>query len=119
VLTPYLSVAAVHLDGETHRFDGARAMTSRAVDIGWYRLELALVKGGASLQLDVSAPREDMAGLHYENPDGAMTHCLNSKLATGTAVLSLPGRAERVLRSDKIALEIGTLDHSHGVPMLV
>ena len=119
VITPYISVGAVHVDGETHRFDGARAMTSRAVDVGWYRLEIALVKGRTSLQLEVSAPREDIAGLHYENPDGSMCHCLNSKLATGTAILSLPGGADRVLRSDKMALEIGTLDHSHGVPMLV
>lgn len=119
VLTPWLSLAALHIDGETHRFDGARALTSRAVDVSWYRLRLGLVKGARSLRIDVEAPRQDMAGLHYENPDGSMTHCLNSKLATGTVTLSLPGRPDRVLRSDRLALELGTKDRGHGVEMLV
>jgi hypothetical protein len=119
MLLPWLSLAALHVAGETHRFDGAKAMTTRATDVGWYRWSATLAKGDARLRLDIEAARDDLAGLHYENPDGSMTHCLNSKLARGTVTLTRAGEPEVVLRSDRFALELGTKDHGHGVPMIV
>lgn len=119
VVIPWVSMAAVHVDGRTHRFDRLRAMTARAVEVGWYHWRATLVQGGARLRVAIEADRDDIAGLRYENPDGSTTHCLNSKLARGTLVLTLPGEPARVLRSDKLALELGTKDPEHGVPMLV
>ncbi len=119
VVTPWLSVTAVHVGGETWRFDGLRALTSRAVHVGWYAWRATFVRGEARLRVDIEAEREDIAGLHYENPDGSMTYCLNSKLARGTIVLTRPGEPPLCLRSDKVALEIATKDPEHGVPMLV
>lgn len=119
VITPWLSVAALHVEGETHRFDGPSAMTSRRVEVEWYRWEATLSKRGATLRVAVEAARDDLAGLHYENPDGSMTHCLNSKLAHGTIVLSRGSRPDLVLASDRFALELGTKDRDHGVPMIV
>ncbi|MBI4700228.1 MAG: hypothetical protein HY744_03510 [Deltaproteobacteria bacterium] len=68
---------------------------------------------------ELSAPTRDFAGLYYENPDGAMTYCLNSKIAEGRLRLALAGRAPLVLTTRAAALEIGTKDASHGVRMLV
>jgi hypothetical protein len=62
---------------------------------------------------------DDFVGLFYTNPDGATIHCLNSKIAHAELTLSIEGRAPRVLRSTRAALEIGTLDREHGVRMHV
>jgi hypothetical protein len=62
---------------------------------------------------------DDFVGLFYANPDGAMTHCLNSKIAHGRITLTPRGRAPIVLRTRAAALEIGTRDPNHGVRMYV
>jgi hypothetical protein len=59
-----------------------------------------------------------MAGLHYANPDGAMTYCLNSKLARARIQFEARGRPPLFLSSRAAALEIGTRDAEHGVRML-
>jgi hypothetical protein len=65
------------------------------------------------------ADTEDFVGLFYPNPNGQMTHCLNSKLARARIEVTLRGRAPIVLASDRAALEIGTHDAAHGVRMYV
>ncbi len=68
---------------------------------------------------ELSAETEDMVGLHYENPDGAMTYCLNSKLASARLSITPRDKAPFVVTSRAAALEIGTRDPSHGVKMAV
>ncbi|MBW2461078.1 MAG: hypothetical protein JRH11_05495 [Deltaproteobacteria bacterium] len=119
VLLPWLTVGALCLDGEMHSFNGARALTSRNVTVTTTRYRTTLRHGLHRLDLDVATTPAAMAGLHYENPDGSMTHCLNSKLAEGTVKLSAPGRPTRTLHSDAFALEIGTKDPDHGIRMRV
>ena len=63
------------------------------------------------------AETDDMVGLHYANPDGTMTYCLNSKLARLRLRFEPAGRAPFVLTSRAAALEIGTMDDAHGVRM--
>jgi hypothetical protein len=58
-----------------------------------------------------------MVGLYYQNPDGAMTYCLNSKIARLTLRLRPRQGEELVLASSAAALEIGTRDPEHGVEM--
>jgi hypothetical protein len=69
---------------------------------------------------ELFAETEDMAGLHYENPDGTMTYCLNSKLASARLALARPGKLglPLVVSSRAAALEIGTRDRAHGVRMI-
>jgi hypothetical protein len=63
-----------------------------------------------------------MVGLRYENPDGAMTYCLNSKLASARLEVELrrsePGRSFAVT-SRAAAFEIGTRNPDHGVEMVL
>ncbi len=62
---------------------------------------------------------EDMVGLHYENPSGAMTYCLNSKLASARLEVRLRGRAPMTAHSRRAALEIGTRSPEHGTRMVL
>jgi len=117
-LTPWITVGALHLDGETYRFDGPRAMLSREVSVSNDRYRFRVVSLGAELTGVIAARPEEMAGLYYENPDQAMTYCLNSKIASGRLLLRRRGRPDVDLRSEQFALEIGTRDPDHPVRML-
>lgn len=73
----------------------------------------------ARVEGEMFAATDDFGGLYYENPDGAMTYCLNSKIAEGRLRLELDGRAPLDVTTRSAALEIGTRDAGHGVRMLV
>ena len=62
---------------------------------------------------------DDFVGLHYENPDGTLCYCLNTKIASARIELTVRGRAPLFLYSRAAALEIGTQDPAHGVRMYV
>jgi hypothetical protein len=117
LISPWLSVAAIAIDGRIVRFDGLRALCSRkvAVDSRSYRVELHA--GAASLTAHFEAAREQFAGLRYEDPDGDSLACLNSKLATAYIELRRDGRTTR-LHGRQAALELGTRRPDHGVTML-
>jgi len=119
LLLPWLSVGGLSIDGHVFRFDGLASLTSRALSVERTHYRTTLEKGDLRLDLDVETTPESMAGLHYENPDGSMTYCLNSKLATGSVSLSGPGRETQTFVSDAFALEIGTKDPDHGIRMLI
>ncbi|MDW8362363.1 MAG: tocopherol cyclase family protein [Myxococcales bacterium] len=120
VLTPWLSVAGLWIDGHLYRFDGPRAMLARRIEVDWFRWSFVLEGGdGVRLEGEIRAQREDIAALGYDNPRGERTDCLNSKLAAGTLRLRRPGAAVRELRSRAFALELGTLRRDHGVPRLL
>lgn len=116
MITPWLSVAGLALDGRVHRFAGPRAIFSRQVAVSTraYRFELA--GPGARLRGEFSADSQQFVGLRYQDPDGSMLACLNSKLARGTLVLEAQGR-QRVLYTQQAALELGTRAADHGVEL--
>jgi hypothetical protein len=72
---------------------------------------------GVRVSCEVAAETDDMVGLHYLNPNGTMTYCLNSKLARGRLELGLPSGEKITATSRAVALEIGTLESDHGVTM--
>ena len=67
---------------------------------------------------ELSATTDDMVGLYYENPDGDMTYCLNSKIARAWLRLEPASGPPLEVTSRAAALEIGTKDPKHGVRML-
>ena len=81
-------------------------------------LEIRASNGTARIEGTFSANTDDFVGLHYENPDGAMTYCLNSKIARGDVRLEVAGRPPIEAHTQAAALEIGTRDPDHGVRML-
>jgi hypothetical protein len=72
----------------------------------------------ARLEGEFTADTPDFAGLYYENPNGDMTYCLNSKIARGSVRLEIEGRPAIVATTRTAALEIGTKDPEHGVRMV-
>jgi hypothetical protein len=68
---------------------------------------------------EVTASPQDVVGLVYENPAGPPAFCLNSKLARAEIRFAPRGRAPRRLTSQAVALEIGTTDPGHGVPIVL
>jgi hypothetical protein len=71
----------------------------------------------ASIEGEVEADTEDFVGLHYANPEGPPTYCLNSKLARARVRFQAAGGPVLTLRSKTAALELGTHDPEHGVRM--
>lgn len=118
LLTPWLTSAAIDIDGELFRFDGLRALLSRAVSSDLRSFAFTLRQGEATFQATLRADTAQLAGLRYCDPDGRALSCLNSKLAVAELSLELPGR-RFALRSDQAALELGTRQADHGVAMLV
>jgi len=74
---------------------------------------------GIEVSAELSGETDDFVGLHYPNPSGAMTYCLNTKLARTRLELRLPGAPPLVATSRAGALEIGTRDREHGVRMFL
>ncbi len=118
-LTPFISVFALHVEGRTYRFDGPQAILGADVGVDPSRFRFRAEGHGAELTGVVSARKDEMAGLVYENPDGSRVYCLNSKIASGRFVLAREGRAPIELRSRQAALEIGTQRVDHGVKIHV
>ena len=74
---------------------------------------------GLRVHADFGAETDDFVGLHYANPRGSTTHCLNTKLARGRIDVTLPSGESFVAHSRAAALEIGTRAPHHGVRMYV
>ena len=117
LISPWLSVAALAVDGRLLRFDGPRALLSRRVSIDTRCYELELRRPGAALSARFEGRSEQFAGLRYEDPDGKVLACLNAKLARGYLELRRNGKIERFY-ARQAALELGTRRPGHGVPLL-
>lgn len=72
----------------------------------------------ARIEGELEADTDDFAGLYYENPDGDVTYCLNSKIACGRVRLEIEGRPPVEAKTRSAALEIGTKDPRHGIRMV-
>ncbi len=105
-----LRVRGVHYD-LSHFSDVRRNHGDFDLASAWFQGSNELITVRGELRADV----EQTAGLHYENPDGSICHCLNSKLATARLEIELRGRAPMVLNTRRAALEIGTTNPHHGV----
>jgi hypothetical protein len=118
LLTPWLTCAAIEIDGELFRFDGPRALLSRRVHSDARSFAFTLQKGAATLTGRIWADASLLAGLRYQDPDGQILACLNSKLAHAEVTLCA-GDRRWSLRTDQAALELGTRRTDHGIALLV
>lgn len=120
VIAPALSVLAVRHRGVTYSWNALSDIRSNraTIDDGLRRWSFHGANALGRIEGELEADTNDFVGLGYENPDGAMTYCLNSKLARARIRLELSGRAPLVVTSKTAALEIGTRDPKHGVVMV-
>lgn len=117
LLSPLSTLLCVRWKGVRYDLNSAIDLVTNEGEISPRRWRFAGQNRFVSLRGEIWATTDDFVGLFYENPEGPPTHCLNSKLAQGRIEVTARGRASVVLQSRAAALEIGTLDPSHGVRM--
>ncbi len=117
LLSPMATHAFVRFRGKSWDLSRARALTKNRGSISLRRWEMTGEDGGLKLACDVAAENDDIVGLHYPNPSGPITNCLNTKLARARLELQLPDGETITTRSRAAALEIGTIEPGHGIRM--
>lgn len=119
ILVPTTTLLALRVDGETHMLTHLRELARNRGAMTFRRWRFSGRDPSIRIRGELTAETNDMVGLHYENPDGAMTYCLNSKLASARIEIEPRRGRVRVLTSRAAALEIGTRDSHHGVTMVL
>jgi hypothetical protein len=117
ILMPTLSLVILRLRGETLALNHFNEIARNRGSMTFRRWRFSGRGPTLSVRGELFAETEDFVGLHYENPDGAMTYCLNTKLASARIAVEPRGGLPFVASSRAAALEIGTRDPSHGVRM--
>ena len=118
VLSPPVTLVIAMRAGERYEFTLPGSLWGARGRIAPRSLAIRAANATARIEGTFSADTVDFVGLHYENPDGAMTWCLNSKIADGHVRLAVAGRPPLEARTRAAALEIGTRDPGHGVRMV-
>lgn len=116
--TPLTTIVCVRHRGVAYDFNAPRDLLRATGDVTLRRWDFACEGRHGIVEGSIEASSDEMAGLYYPTPDGAMTYCLNSKLARARVHFQPRGRAPMTLTSRAAALEIGTRDAGHGVRML-
>ena len=119
VLSPLSTLLCLRWRGVRYDLNSALDLLTNKGEISPRRWRFEGKNRHLALRGEMWAPSDDFVGLFYENPDGPPTYCLNSKLAHARLEIEARGRAPFVVRSRAAALEIGTLDPTHGVRMYV
>lgn len=119
VLSPMATAVFVRWKGRQWDLNARELLGKNRGSISMRRWEATAAGKGIDVRAELGAETDDFVGLHYPNPSGAMTYCLNTKLARARLELRLPGAAPIVATSRAGALEIGTRDRHHGVRMVL
>lgn len=117
VLSPMATAVFVRWKGRRWDLNARELLGRNRGSISMRRWEATTAGQGIEVRAELSGETDDFVGLHYPNPSGAMTYCLNTKLARASLELRIPGEAPLVATSRAGALEIGTRDREHGVRM--
>lgn len=118
LLAPPLTLLAVSVRGVRYVLNGPRELATSRGEIDGLRWTFRGAGRRVRVEGELSAQVEDVAGLLYENPVGAPTYCLNSKIADGRLTIAIDGRPPLSLTTRAAALEIGTKDGPSGVTMV-
>lgn len=118
LLSPPITLVIAAHAGERHHFTLPGSLLRARGRIAPRSWQFRAANATARIEGSFSGDTEDFVGLHYENPDGAMTYCLNSKIARGHVRLEVAGRPALEAHTQAAALEIGTRDPDHGVRMI-
>ncbi len=81
--SPLISALVVRRNDEEYRFDRLIDLWRQDadIDLGAYAWRLRLRGPDGEAALSMEADPDEMVCLGYHNPDGRLSHCLNSKLA--------------------------------------
>lgn len=117
MLSPMATAVFLRMGGEAYDLNGKEVLGANRGLISLRRWEATARGRGLRVRVELAAETDDLVGLHYPNPHGAMTYCLNSKLARARLEIVMPGGRTITATSRAAALEIGTRDERHGVRM--
>ena len=81
LLSPVLAVLVIRVRGREYRFDRLVDLWNRTTRLDFPAWELAMKGPAGRVELSMTARADRMVCLGYENPDGCLSYCLNSKLA--------------------------------------
>lgn len=118
ILAPPMTLVSVWHQGKRYDFNQVKTLLRNKGEITTRSWRFEAKSAEATIRGELAADTDEMVGLHYENPNGEMTHCLNSKIAWGLLVLEPKGSPRVQARSSTAALEIGTKDPRHGIKMM-
>ncbi|MEO7328937.1 MAG: hypothetical protein ABI193_10185 [Minicystis sp.] len=119
VKTPLFTLIHVRHEGTDDAFNTPVDLVRPSGEIGPRRWAFSAKSRRARIEGSVEASDDDFVGLHYPNPDGRMTYCLNTKRGAAR-VRFQPEGGPAIERSARgAALEIATQDPGHGVRMYV
>lgn len=117
VLTPLTTLVCVRHRGSSYDWNRPLDIVRASGDVGLRRWSFAVKSDLGIVEGYVEAETDDFVGLYYPSPNGVMTHCLNSKLASARVTFQPRGKPPLSLTTKAAALEIGTHDADHGVRM--
>lgn len=117
LLSPMATYAFVRWRGKSWDLSRVRSLANNRGSISLRRWEMTGSDTGIELSCEVAAETDDIVGLHYPNPSGTITHCLNTKLARARLELRFPDGQTVTASSRAAALELGTMDTDHGIRM--
>lgn len=117
--SPMLTLICLRHEGVSYDLTSPGAWLRNRGELDGRRWHFAGKRGGVRIEADVSGHAQDFVGLYYPNPDGRMTYCLNTKLASARVRIELPGREPSDWMTRAAAFEIGTRDPDHGIRMYV
>jgi len=117
--TPMVTLVCMRHRGVRYDLTGPVQMLRNRGEVDGRRWHFEAHDGPVRVEGDVSAHASDFVGLYYPNPDGQMTWCLNTKLATARVRVELPGRGPMDWKTNAAAFEIGTREPDHGIRMYV
>ena len=119
LLSPITTILCLRYRGVRYELNAARALATNRAEISPRRWTFAGGDDLVRIDGEMWGETDDFVGLHYQNPDSTMTHCLNSKLARARVTITLRDRPPLTITSHAAALEIGTMRADHGVRMYV
>lgn len=118
--TPPLTSMLIHYEGRPYRINRVRQALrtpSYVDDVGW-RFEACF--GTVSFHGQVRASRDQFAGVTYEDTDGSLLYCYNSKVSDMTLEVRRGGAVEKTLSAvGAVAFEIVTRERWADVPLLL
>jgi hypothetical protein len=118
-LGPQFSTICMRYQGRDYAFNGPLQVLSTRANIGVRRYGFSAKGPQGKLDAIVDAHVDDLVGLHYRNPNGTLTHCLNAALAHARVRFEPHDGHPVAVSSRAASLELGTPRQDHGVMMML
>lgn len=119
VLSPMMTMLFLRWKGKSWNLSGPRDLGKNRAHLSLRRWEATSDADGLELACDIAAETDDVVGVHYPNPTGPMTYCLNTKLARARLDVTFPDGTSLTAHSRAAALEVGTLEADHSIKMVL